>query len=184
MGTTLTLAYSAGIHLFLIHVGDSRAYLHRNGLLQQLTRDHTVAQAQADAGVITQEEVRKHLRRNTLTNYLGGHHGRVKADVRWLRLEDGDRVLLCSDGLTDMVDDPSIARCLSQNRESDSAAVALLELALRRGGKDNITVVVAQYAIPSALPARAVDTADYPEKPAADSTDEYPVDTDEFPTRG
>ena len=68
-----------------------------------------MAQALADAGQITQDDVRKHRKRNTLTNYLGGHRGRVKADVRWLRLEDGDRVLLCSDGLTDMVDDPDIA---------------------------------------------------------------------------
>jgi protein phosphatase len=184
MGTTLTLAYSVGIHLFLIHVGDSRAYLHRNGHLQQLTRDHTVAQALADAGQITQEEVRKHQRRNTLTNYLGGHRGRVKGDVRWLRLEDGDRILLCSDGLTDMVDDPAIAKCLAKNRESDAAATALLDLALRHGGKDNVTVVVAQYSIPSVLPARAIDTADYPGPPAPDSTDEYPVDTEGFPTTG
>ena len=91
MGTTLTLAYSVGVHLFLIHVGDSRAYLFRRGQLQQLTRDHTVAQALADAGQIKQEDVRKHPKRNTLTNYLGGHRGKIKADVRWLRLEDGDR---------------------------------------------------------------------------------------------
>ena len=110
MGTTLTLAYSVGVHLFLIHVGDSRAYLFRRGQLQQLTRDHTVAQALADAGQIKQEDVRKHSKRNTLTNYLGGHRGKIKADVRWLRLEDGDRVLLCSDGLSDMVEDPEIAR--------------------------------------------------------------------------
>ena len=93
MGTTLTLAYSVGSHLFLIHVGDSRAYLYRRGHLQQLTRDHTVAQALADAGHIKQEDVRKHPKRNTLTNYLGGHRGKIKADVRWLRLEDGDRIL-------------------------------------------------------------------------------------------
>jgi protein phosphatase len=75
MGTTLTLVYSVGVHLFLIHVGDSRAYLYRQGQLQQLTHDHTVAQALADAGYIKQEDVRKQLKRNTLTNYLGGHRG-------------------------------------------------------------------------------------------------------------
>jgi PPM family protein phosphatase len=183
MGTTMTLAYSVGIHLFLVHVGDSRAYLFRNGGLQQLTRDHTVAQALADAGQITQDDVRKHIRRNTLTNYLGGHRGRVKADVRWLRLQDGDRVLLCSDGLSDMVDDPGIAACLTKNPESDKAALALTKLALRHGGKDNITVVVASYAIPKTLTAQLppVETSDYPEPPPGDSTDEYPVDTEDLP---
>ena len=148
MGTTLTLAYSVGVHLFLIHVGDSRAYLFRRGQLQQLTRDHTVAQALADAGHIKQDDVRRHPKRNTLTNYLGGHRGKIKADVRWLRLEDGDRVLLCSDGLSDMVEDAEIARSLAAHPDSDTAALDLIRLALENGGKDNVTVVVASYAIP------------------------------------
>ena len=114
MGTTLTVAYSVGVDLFIIHLGDSRAYLYRKGELQQLTKDHTVAQAMADAGYIAPEEVRHHRKRHVLTNFLGGHHGKVKADVRWLRLADGDRLLLCSDGLTDMVDDESIARILGE----------------------------------------------------------------------
>ena len=105
MGTTLTASYSIGVDLFVIHVGDSRAYLYRDGKLLQLTKDHTVAQAMADAGYIAPEEIRHHNKRNVLTNFLGGHHGKVKADVRWLRLRDRDRLLLCSDGLNDMVDD-------------------------------------------------------------------------------
>jgi protein phosphatase len=144
MGTTLTLAYSVGVHLFVIHVGDSRAYLYRSGQLQQLTRDHTVAQALADAGEIQQDQVRRHLRRNTLTNYLGGHSGKVKAEVRWLRLEDGDRLILCSDGLSDMVEDQAISQCLAAHAEPGQAAIELTELAMNSGGKDNITVVVAQ----------------------------------------
>ncbi len=108
MGTTLTVAYSVGVDLFIIHLGDSRAYLFRQGRLQLLTKDHTVAQAMADAGYIAPEEVRHHRKRHVLTNFLGGHHGKVKGDVRWLRLADGDRLLLCSDGLTDMVDDDAI----------------------------------------------------------------------------
>ena len=110
MGTTLTVAYSVGVDLFIIHLGDSRAYLFRKGRLQLLTKDHTVAQAMADAGYIAPEEVRHHRKRHVLTNFLGGHHGKVKGDVRWLRLADGDRLLLCSDGLTDMVDDAAITR--------------------------------------------------------------------------
>jgi protein phosphatase len=178
----LTLAYSVGIHLFIIHVGDSRAYLFRNGQLQQLTRDHTVAQALADAGEIKQQDVRKHMRRNTLTNYLGGHSGKVKADVRWLRLEHGDRVLLCSDGLSDMVEDAGIAACLVESPEPDIAAIALTQMALRNGGRDNITVVVAQYSIPGPGEARPPleDTADQPAPAAIDSTSEFPFPTEDF----
>ncbi|MFO0888093.1 MAG: protein phosphatase 2C domain-containing protein [Isosphaeraceae bacterium] len=177
MGTTLTLAYSVGIHLFLIHVGDSRAYLYREGTLKQLTRDHTVAQALADAGQIDQEEVRTHLRRNTLTNYLGGHRGRVKADVRWLRLKDGDRLLLCSDGLTDLVDDAAITRALAADPDPGRCALALNSLALDSGGKDNITVVLADYEIPEAVQFRTppCETAEYDSPDSPDSTLELPL---------
>jgi protein phosphatase len=149
MGTTLTAAYSVGSDLFIIHLGDSRAYLYRKSELKQLTRDHTVAQAMADAGYIAPEAVRYHTKKNVLTNFLGGRHGKVKADVRWLRVLDEDRLLLASDGLTDMVDDASIARILAAHEQSSSAAQSLLEEALLRGGKDNITVIVARYSIPT-----------------------------------
>jgi protein phosphatase len=148
MGTTLTAAFSMGVDLFIIHLGDSRAYLYRNRELRRLTRDHTMAQAMADAGYIAPEDVRRHARRNTLTNYLGTHHGKVKADLRWLRLTDGDRLLLCTDGLSDMVDDQSIARILHEHDRPADAAQALLDEALEQGGKDNVTVIVARYEIP------------------------------------
>jgi PPM family protein phosphatase len=151
MGTTLTAAYSVGADLFIIHLGDSRAYLYRKGELRRLTRDHTVAQAMADAGYIAPEEVRHHNKRNVLTNFLGGHHGNVKADVRWLRVTDGDLLLLCSDGLHDMVDDASIARILGEHELPRDAAQSLLNEALERGGKDNVTVIVARYAIQSLI---------------------------------
>jgi protein phosphatase len=149
MGTTLTAAYSIGVDLFIIHLGDSRAYLFRGGKLLQLTKDHTVAQAMADAGYIAQEEIRHHNRRNVLTNFLGGHGGKVKADVRWLRLRDADRLLLCSDGLNDMVDDPSIAKILAAHEQPGDAAQRLLDEALDRGGRDNVTVIVARYHVPT-----------------------------------
>ena len=148
MGTTLTVAYSAGVDLFVIHLGDSRAYLFRKGRLQVLTRDHTVAQAMADAGYIAPEQVRHHQKRHVLTNYLGGHHGRVKGDVRWLRLADGDRLLLCSDGLTDMVDDAAITEILLKHENLKDAAGTLLDEALLRGGADNVTIILAAYQIP------------------------------------
>ncbi len=148
MGTTLTVAYSVGVDLFIIHLGDSRAYLFRRGHLQLLTKDHTVAQAMADAGYIAPEDVRHHRKRHVLTNFLGGHSGKVKGDVRWLRLADGDRLLLCSDGLTDMVDDKAITEILVKNEKPKDAAETLLEEALLRGGTDNVTVIVAAYQIP------------------------------------
>ena len=149
MGTTLTSAYSIGVDLFIIHLGDSRAYLYRGGKLVQLTKDHTVAQAMADAGYIAPEEVRHHNKRNVLTNFLGGHGGKVKADIRWLRLKDADRLLLCSDGLNDMVDDESIARIMGAHDQPADAAQSLLDEALDRGGRDNVTVIVARYQVPS-----------------------------------
>jgi PPM family protein phosphatase len=159
MGTTLTAAYSVGIDLFIIHVGDSRAYLYRKGELRRLTKDHTVAQAMADAGYIAPEEVRRHKRRNALTNFLGGHSGKVRGDVRWLRLADADRLLLCSDGLTEMIDDAAIAAFLGRYSEPPEAAQALLDESLRRGGSDNVTVVIARYHIPGIVPASAQSTA-------------------------
>ncbi len=152
MGTTLTAAYSVGVDLFIIHVGDSRAYLYRNGELRQLTKDHTVAQAMADAGMIAPAEVRHHKRRHVLTNFLGGHQGRVKGDVRWLRLADADRLLVCTDGLTEMVDDTTIAEILRRHNDPADAAQALVDEAVRRGGQDNVTVVVARYQVPSLSP--------------------------------
>jgi protein phosphatase len=148
MGTTLTVAYSVGIDLFIIHLGDSRAYLFRKGRLELLTKDHTVAQAMADAGYIAPEDARHHRKRNVLTNFLGGHHGKVKGDVRWLRLADGDRLLLCSDGLTDMVDDAAIIEILLKHEKPGDAVQTLLDEALLRGGSDNVTIIVASYAIP------------------------------------
>lgn len=175
MGTTLTLAYSVGAHLFLIHVGDSRAYLWRRGEIKQLTRDHTVAQALADAGQIRPEDVRTHARRNTLTNYLGGHRGKIQADVRWTRLEDGDRFLLCSDGLSDMIDDQAICEVLGRGEDSRRTAEILLDRAMEAGGKDNITVVVAGYSIPAVAPTAGAGTGH------ASPLDTRMVDTDEFP---
>jgi protein phosphatase len=152
MGTTLTAAYSMGVDLFIIHLGDSRVYLHRGGELKQLTKDHTVAQAMADAGYISAEEVRRHAKRNALTNFLGGRNGKVKADLRWLRLADGDQLLLCSDGLNEMVEDEAMAKILSRNLDPRATVQLLLDAALEGGGKDNVTVIVARYHIVTAEP--------------------------------
>jgi serine/threonine protein phosphatase PrpC len=113
-GTTLTMAASIGKVLFVTSIGDSRAYLFRNKLLQQLTSDHTFAQGLADRGLISQEEVAKHRMRNVLTRSLGAESSDAQPDVQRLDLEDGDCLLLCSDGLTDMVRDSALAATLGR----------------------------------------------------------------------
>jgi len=126
MGTTMTAAYSVGDDLFVANVGDSRAYLCRDGKLQLLTRDQTQAQMLADAGVIQQSEVAKHRLRHVLTNALGGSVTDVRVDVERLKLTDGDRLLMCTDGLTDMLDDADIAERLRTNADSERACQALV----------------------------------------------------------
>ena len=148
MGTTLTLAYSFCADLLIAHVGDSRAYLMREGRLRQLTHDHTVAQRLADNGDIPQEEVEKHRLRHVLTNVLGGHSGPVVTQLEQFQLVDGDRLLLCSDGLTGMVNDATIEGVLTRTDSPQEAADKLLTLALDAGGTDNITIILARYRFP------------------------------------
>ena len=150
MGTTLTGAYSVGDDLFILHIGDTRAYLYRNGTLKRLTHDQTMAQALVDAGAISQESVSTHRLRHTLTSCLGESPRTIEMEIRHLRLLDADRLLLCSDGLTDMVSDPEIAEVMRTTVESAEACTALLNLALKKGGKDNVTIVLARYSIPGA----------------------------------
>jgi protein phosphatase len=147
MGTTMTVGYSLGAELFLVHVGDSRAYLSRGAELRQLTHDHTHVQEMADAGFISREEVATHRLRHVLTNVLGGH-GQVDVDVHRLQLVDGDRLLLCTDGLTDLVDDAKIAEVLARHPGPREATRELVDQALDRGGNDNVTVVLANYSVP------------------------------------
>jgi protein phosphatase len=146
MGTTLTAACTIGAEAFFVHVGDSRAYLFRAAQLHQLTHDHTIAQELIDSGVLAPEEARTHRTRHILTNALGGRLG-VRAEIHKLRLRDGDRLLLCTDGLTDLVEDALLAELLQRYPQPKEACQALVDAALERGGRDNITVVVAAYTI-------------------------------------
>ena len=148
MGTTLTLARSFGPVLTLVHVGDSRVYLLRRGVLHRLTRDHTKAQELADSGKLPADDVATHALRNVLTEAIGLWEEGGEPDVRRLPLADGDRLLLCTDGLTEMVDDATIAAELGRDRPAAEACQALLDLALARGGLDNVTIIVAGYRIP------------------------------------
>jgi len=147
MATTLTVAYTVGLRAFLLHVGDSRIYRLRSGRLEQLTRDHTVAQGMLDAGQITADQLRHHARRHVLTNVLSGRPGDVVPDISSFQLQHGDRLLLCSDGLNEMLPDDAIATILLQHPDPDDAANALVQEANNRGGRDNITAVVANYTV-------------------------------------
>jgi serine/threonine protein phosphatase PrpC len=121
----------------------------RAGRLHRLTRDHTYAQLLIDTGQLTTSDVATSRMRHILTNVLGGSDEHVDVDVDLLRLEDGDRLLLCSDGLTDGVDDDAITNTLSGTSSSSEACTQLLQLALASGGRDNITVIVAAYEFPA-----------------------------------
>jgi serine/threonine protein phosphatase PrpC len=150
MGTTMTLVRNIGRDLIVVHVGDSRAYLASGEEFGQLTHDHTLAQELADKGGIAPGDVVKHVFRHVLTRALGGKLDWVGVDVRRVGLTDGDQVLLCSDGLTDMVDATTIAGVLRAAPTPDNACQTLIELALKNGGKDNVTVVLARYRITAA----------------------------------
>ena len=154
MGTTLTGAYSFGDDLFILHIGDTRAYLFRQGNLKRLTRDQTMAQALVDSGAIPAEEASTHRLRHTLTSCLGGESRKIQMEIRHLRLIEGDRLLLCSDGLTDMVSEAEVTEVMRATEGSEEACRSLVNLALEKGGKDNVTVLLARYAIPQHRPAK------------------------------
>lgn len=146
-GTTFTAAWNLGRHLFIAHIGDSRAYLWRNQTLEQLSHDHTFAQELADRGLIASEEVATHRRRHVLTRALGDTNTAGGPELQHLHLEDGDTLLLCTDGLTDMVPDQQIAATLAGAGTCELACQRLLEQALEAGGKDNVTIAVARYRV-------------------------------------
>ncbi|HTR02600.1 MAG TPA: protein phosphatase 2C domain-containing protein [Thermoanaerobaculia bacterium] len=148
MATTMTFACSIGHDLLTAHVGDSRAYLfRRDGRLERLTHDQTMAQSLADAGAITQEDVEHHPSRHVLTSALATRGAFVQVQLKHSRIEDGDVLLLCSDGLTEMVPDATITRVLGLRERSAETCRRLVELALEAGGKDNVTVIAARYQI-------------------------------------
>jgi protein phosphatase len=148
MGTTMTLAGSLGASVVIGHIGDSRAYLFRDGKLHQLTRDHTLVQTLVDLGQLSAEEAARHPMRHVLIRSLGGREPNVEGDFQRAWLADGDQLLLCTDGLTNMVDDAAIASLLGGAATSKEACQALVAAALDKGGKDNVTVALARYRFP------------------------------------
>ena len=148
MGTTMTLAYSLGSEAFVGHVGDSRAYLFRDGTTQQLTQDHTHVQRLVSAGAISRQQAATHRLRGVLTQAIGGQSGQLRVEVHRLQLRERDRLLLCTDGLTDMVPESSIAEALARERPAQQICQDLVDLALEAGGRDNVSVCLAHYGQP------------------------------------
>jgi PPM family protein phosphatase len=148
MGTTVTGAYIFSSDLFTLHVGDSRAYLYRGNQLYQLTKDQTFAQFLADVGDVKQEEVSNHNLRHNLTSCLGGQGGQVNLEITHYKLSDGDKLLLCTDGLTEMINETDIAAVFKSVSSPQAVCEKLIELALNAGGLDNVTVLTAFYSLP------------------------------------
>jgi protein phosphatase len=147
MGTTLTMGYSVGTDLFIVHAGDSRAYLFRDGRLRQLTSDHTLAQLLLDAGTISPEQAKRHKGRNVVTNAIGGASEGVFAEIHKVNIRDGDILLFCTDGLTEPVSDMVIGEVLREYADPQEACGRLVDLSLDEGGPDNVTAVVVRYRV-------------------------------------
>lgn len=145
MGTTLTVAGTLGRDLVIGHIGDSRAYLLRGQTFRQLTTDHTLGQALIDAGVASSDDPATRSMRHVLTAAIGSLAEGTEPQVQRFRLTRGDQLLLCTDGLTAMVDDEIIANVLRQRESAQSACDELIELALGAGGSDNITALLARF---------------------------------------
>lgn len=165
MGTTLTVFLVDGNTLRLAHVGDSRAYLLRDGQLQQITKDHTVVQRMVDEGRITPPEAQIHPQRSILTRALGVDED-IQVDQASIEPQPGDRLLLCSDGLTGMIEEDVILRILTQEQDPQAASDALVEAANEAGGQDNVTAVVIDVVEHSADPAVETTAQTQPAVPA------------------
>jgi protein phosphatase len=143
MGTTVTAILRAGNKLAMVHLGDSRGYLLRDGVLTQVTTDHTFVQHLVNTGKITPEEAETHPQRSVVMRVLGDFDVDIAPDLSVREARAGDRWLLCSDGLSGFVSGETIARTLYELPDVDTCAERLVQLALRAGGGDNVTVVVA-----------------------------------------
>jgi protein phosphatase len=147
MGTTLTMAYVLGRDLFLAHVGDSRCYALQGGQLRRLTHDHTMVEEMVRFGVLPPERAVNHGLRHLLTNVVGGNATPAEVEVHELEIAPSDVLLLCSDGLTEMVPDDVIGSILGAFSEPMLASEALVARANERGGRDNITAIVARHDV-------------------------------------
>lgn len=143
MGTTVVLAaWRKGNELYVTGVGDSRAYLIRGNTIQQLTVDHSLAQALVEAKTISPEEAREHRFRNVLWKYLGTKEVGEGPEVKVMSIQPGDRFVLCTDGVTGAVPDDKLRDCVKENSDVQKCADALGQLALDMGSRDNVSCIV------------------------------------------
>jgi protein phosphatase len=145
MGCTAELLAFSRERFIIGHVGDSRTYRLRNHILKQLTKDHSLVQGQLDQGLITPQEARRHTMRNVILRAVGVNDS-VAPDILKGKKNPGDLFLLCSDGLSDMVEESDVLARLSAEGNLSTKTEALIQLAKRAGGKDNVTVVLAAIA--------------------------------------
>jgi protein phosphatase len=182
MGTTVTAAGVLGAELYLTQIGDSRAYLVRNGSAIQLTKDQSLMQRLVDAGELTEEVAERSERRNIILQALGPDP-RVKVDLTFQQVRRGDLLLICSDGLSGLVRKEEIGEVAAAHSDLPALCSALIDLANSRGGPDNITVVAARFD-GEGLPAPGDgdgDAVGYRQYPLADTeatTAEHPIETE------
>jgi protein phosphatase len=176
MGTTMTVVALREDRIAMAHVGDSRAYVYRDSELQQMTKDHTFVQTLVDSGEITLEEAAVHPRRNLMMRAIDGIHA-VEVDLSVRETREGDRYLLCSDGLCGVIDANQIAQCLA-SEDLTQAVTLLIDAAMAAGGPDNITVVVADVVSDN------IEVDPVLIGSAADSINQSRLPTVEFPDEG
>ena len=143
MGTTVVLAFLNGKNAHIAHAGDSRAYLIKENDIFQITHDHTMVQYLVDTGEITSEEAKNHPKKHLITRALGVQEN-IDVEYNYLQLNKNDKIIMCSDGLTNLVEPDEILKITKENA-IDVAIEILVELANERGGTDNITVVMMEY---------------------------------------
>ncbi|HEX8731215.1 MAG TPA: PP2C family serine/threonine-protein phosphatase [Ktedonobacterales bacterium] len=144
MGATVTVALVMDGQAFVANVGDSRTYLVRDGKIERLTRDHSLVERLVEAGQITPEEVYDHPSRNLIYRSLGAGHAAPEVDIFVEKLRPGDTLLLCSDGLWEMVRDPQLQQIITEHDDLKKACERLISMANENGGEDNITAVLAR----------------------------------------
>jgi len=183
MGTTVTVVGVLADHIYVTQVGDSRAYLVRNGTAIQLTKDQSLMQRLVDAGELTEEEAEKSERKNIILQALGPE-GRVRVDLTYQKIGREDTILLCSDGLSGQVTKEELAKAVSENKGLVEVSSELIALANERGGPDNITVIVARVT-GEGLQNPGVDESVgheiFPLQDTDETTEEVPLYRDEPP---
>lgn len=145
MGTTIVIAVCIDDVATIAHIGDSRCYMFNEAGFQQITEDHTLVNALVQSGQISKKDAQEHPRKNVVLKALGTED-QVTADVISIGFEQGDKLLLCSDGLTDKMEDEEIAERLKQDGDLHDAAEQLINLANERGGEDNISLIIIEHA--------------------------------------